>query len=133
MTARAAEMRMVVPATLSGVSQVAAAFRERTYGFCQPGSAFACELLLREAVTNAAWHGSKGHGKKEILCVVRPRRHRIFIWVQDDGPGFDWRRISTLESDPTKPGGRGMEIYRKYATRVRFNARGNGIALWKQF
>jgi serine/threonine-protein kinase RsbW len=124
---------MVVPATLEGASQVAAEFRRRSAGFCEPGSAFACELLLREALTNAAEHGSQSNRGKEILCVIRSRRRGMFLWVQDQGPGFNWRQVLPLRSDPATPRGRGMEIYRTYATCVRFNAKGNAIALFKRF
>lgn len=125
---------MKVPSTWSGVSQIAKAFREQSAEWCAPRREFCCELLLREALANAVKHGGNGREKAgELVCIVRPKPGRVLIWVQDQGPGFDWRRIYHRESDPEQPGGRGMEIYRKYATRVRFNSSGNGVALLKRW
>lgn len=124
---------MKVSAKLESASLVAEAVRQHCRQFGEPRVCFCCELLLREAITNAAVHGSKGEEGGEILCVVRRKRGRLLIWVQDEGPGFDWRSVLLRESDPSIPGGRGMEIYRRYATQVRFNQKGNGVVLIRRF
>ena len=54
--------------------------------------AFAAELLIREAIANCLEHGCSGDPGKHILCVIRAKRGRLVIAVQDEGDGFfDWR------------------------------------------
>jgi anti-sigma regulatory factor (Ser/Thr protein kinase) len=92
---------------------------------------FAAELLLREALENAVSHGCCPGGGI-ITCVVRRRPGRLLIVVCDDGNGFDWRAASGREPSLTETHGRGLAILRQYASRVRFNDKGNQVAIWKR-
>jgi anti-sigma regulatory factor (Ser/Thr protein kinase) len=94
--------------------------------------AFASELLLREALVNAAEHGCAGSPDRMIQCVVRGGKGRILIAVSDPGPGFDWTRRLALVPDATATSGRGVSIYKNYATRIRFNKAGNSIFILMQ-
>jgi anti-sigma regulatory factor (Ser/Thr protein kinase) len=89
--------------------------------------AFASELLLREALVNAVEHGSKGLADGHVRCEVRGRRGRIFIAVVDQGRGFDWAKVLTFEPKVDACCGRGILIYKNYATRLRFNRAGNAV------
>lgn len=95
--------------------------------------AFEVILILREGLVNAVEHGN---GLKECLdieCSVRLRGDRIVIHVRDQGPGFDWKTLLARESDPLSIRGRGMTILKTYASRMRFNSRGNQLTLIKEF
>jgi len=128
------ELRLHLPATLAAASAIVAEFKQRHLQSHQPAHAFCIELLVREAVTNAVIHGCcAGSSEGTVLCVARRRQGRLLIWVEDSGPGFDWRTRKRRGSDPGTPGGRGLEIYEKFATRHRFNAKGNGVALLYRF
>lgn len=89
--------------------------------------AFASELLLREALVNAVEHGCASDPERKIQCVVRGGKGRILIAVSDPGPGFDWASQLSLVPSPEATSGRGVAIYRDYATRLRFNTAGNSI------
>ncbi len=57
----------------------------------------------------------------------------------DDGDGFDWRAVlqrrkeNTATTAATAASGRGLEILLRYATRVRFNEKGNAVTIVKRF
>jgi len=127
------EFRLTLPATLAAASVVVAEFKQRHIQPHHPADAFCIELLVREAVTNSVIHGCKSTALGTVLCVARRRHGRLFIWVEDNGQGFDWRTRERRGSDPGAPGGRGLEIFEKFATRHRFNAKGNGVALLYRF
>jgi anti-sigma regulatory factor (Ser/Thr protein kinase) len=120
-----AEIRTALPATLEALERFFAEFRRWLQ--CLPASAdrFAAELLLREALTNAVRHGSAGDASREVRCAVRLHPGRLSITVADDGEGFDWRTARDHQAPPVSCSGRGMEIFRAYATRVRFSRKGN--------
>lgn len=90
---------------------------------------FASELVLREALTNAVVHGSRGDPAKQVRCVARIKRRRLLLVIEDQGEGFDWRAARSEVSAPTGDSGRGCEILRTYARRVRYNAKGNAVAI----
>ena len=128
---RCLELRAEIPPTLEAVDSFCQQFRDWYSGTGSPAGRFAVELLLREALTNGVKYG--GAAQAPVTCVLRGGRHRFLIAVQDRGPGFDWR--AALRRDPvafSSTGGRGLEIYRRYADYVRFNSRGNSVVLVKR-
>src|SRR4051812_25998206 len=92
------------------VELVAQAFRERL-GTRHGGLAFSGELLLREALLNAAKHGSSS-----VLCIARAKRGNLLIVVADGGNGFDWRSRMRRVAEPGETSGRDLQIFRKYAS-----------------
>lgn len=125
-------MRAVLPTKLEAVEEFLIEFRRRCPTLCA-NVAFPAELLLREALANALEHGCRNDPAKRIFCALRAQRGCLLIVVRDDGEGFDWRTAALRRSIIEKPGGRGLEIFRKYASRVRFNAKGNAVALLMRF
>jgi serine/threonine-protein kinase RsbW len=125
------ELRMELPLTLEAIEEFCLAFRTWRGAVCADLDAFSTELLLREALTNSVTHGSAENGR--IHCVLRAKRGRVLIAIQDPGPGFDWRAIWDRHAEPDDDHGRGMEILRHYAHAVRFNPRGNAVTLIKRF
>jgi len=126
------EMRMVLPATLEAVEEFFVEFRRRSSAMLNRENCFAAELLVREALTNAVLHGSHGDASKDVRCILRLRSRRLFIAVQDDGEGFDWRAARSAIAKIPECSGRGMQILRTYANRVRFNDKGNAVTIIKR-
>lgn len=97
---------------------------------CPQVDAFAAELLLREALANAMSHGL---ATKTITCVLRAKKRHLVLAVCDGGKGFDWRTAGKTEPNAAAVDGRGLMIYRHYASAVRFNAAGNCVTLIKRY
>jgi len=84
---------------------------------CDPGSEFAIELALREALANAVLHGNReDSGKKVHVRCECDGNVGVSLVVRDEGPGFDPGAVP----DPLAPENLGAE-------------HGRGILLMKQF
>jgi len=127
------QIRAILPATLNSVESIFAEFRRRSKYTLPSKTGFAAELLLREALTNAVIHGSGANPERSVHCAIRMRDRKLIIAVADSGSGFDWRGRCGWTADIASCSGRGLEIFRKFATRVRFSAKGNSVALVKVF
>jgi len=90
---------------------------------------FSVQLLLREALNNAVFHGSGGNAGREIKFVFRIAEGAIEMTVGDDGPGFDWRAVLARKMDDAAASGRGLAIMMIYADDVSFNEQGNALTL----
>lgn len=126
------ELRAEVPATLIAIEEFLGQFRLWRANLSEI-AAFPGELLLREALTNAALHGSRGEPDKRVRCVVRLKPGRLVIAVRDQGVGFRWREVWGWVAPASASRGRGIEIFRHYASSVRFSSRGNGVTLIRRF
>jgi anti-sigma regulatory factor (Ser/Thr protein kinase) len=129
----ACEMRALIPASFDFLERVCAEFRSRAAGLLARRDSFIAELLLREALTNAVEHGSHGNAGSAIRVALRIKKSRMLIAVEDEGEGFDWRLDRSQAAYGTTVSGRGIEILHKYANRVRFNDRGNAVAVVREF
>lgn len=127
------EWRTVLPATLDAVEEFFVEFRRRSAVVKDPSHCFAAELLIREALTNAVVHGCRCDPGKRVHCWLRFRDRTMLIAVQDEGCGFDWRSARNSAAEISSSSGRGMEILRIYADRVRFNDRGTRVTIIKRF
>jgi len=127
------DLRITLPASLNAVEEFFRSFR-RQHGFVsRPGESFVAELLLREALINAVVHGCGRDGKQQIYCRIRRRGANLTFLVRDGGEGFDWRKWHGRDSAATAESGRGIEIFRRYANRYRYNKSGNCLTIWKRF
>ncbi|MCW5776759.1 MAG: ATP-binding protein [Phycisphaeraceae bacterium] len=93
---------------------------------------FALRLALEEAIINAFKHGHSGLPPDTTITVdyeVGPSR--IFVAVEDQGPGFvpDAVPDPTLDENLELPSGRGLVLIRAYMTSVTYNERGNRVEL----
>ncbi len=128
------ELRAELPATLQASEALCLKFREWSRDRVSRSGGFIAELLVREALVNAVVHGCGTDPERRIQCVLRLKGDRLLITIADDGSGFDWRRIvSSGPCSATQSCGRGLEILRKYANRVRYNAGGNVVTIFKRF
>lgn len=127
------EMRALIPASFDSLERVCEEFRSRVGGQLARRDCFIAELLLREALTNAVEHGSQGNAGRVIRIALRVKKTRMLIAIEDQGDGFDWRTDRSRGAYGTTVSGRGIEILHKYANRVRFNDRGNAVAVVREF
>lgn len=129
---RCCELRTELPGTLEAIDAFCRQFRSWYAEAGEESSRFGAELLLREALTNSVKYGP-GPGAP-VTCVLRGGRRRLLIAVKDQGEGFDWRAVlNRAPVEFSSTGGRGLEIYRRYADHVRFNSQGNSVVLVKRF
>jgi serine/threonine-protein kinase RsbW len=126
------ELRTALPATLEAIEEFFVEFRARSLQMLKQKVCFAAELLVREALTNAVVHGCRQDPSKQVRCSLRLRGSRLFIAVDDDGEGFDWRTARNHRSSLTDSSGRGLEILRRYSNHVRFNDKGNAVTMIKE-
>ena len=125
-------LRCTLPAKAEAVDGLCARLRRTVLAGLHPRDRFAIELLAREALLNAVLHGT-GNPNDKIRCAVEPVRDGIRIRVYDNGNGFDWkgwrrrRRVFRSES------GRGLDIMHVYASKVRFNEKGNRVEMIRTF
>lgn len=124
---KTSELRVEIPASNEAIEAFCWDFQQWLSGEVSSRDAFASELLLREALVNAAEHGCAGVAESKIRCVVRGGKGRILIAVTDSGPGFDWASRLSHVPEAEATSGRGVLIYKHYASRIRFNSAGNSI------
>ena len=127
---RSGELRAEIPASQDAIESFCWQFQQWLSREVSTRHAFASELLLREALVNAVEHGCAGVPEQRIRCVVRGGKGRILIAVSDPGPGFDWASRIAFVPEAKATSGRGVLIYKNYATRIRFNTAGNSIFLY---
>jgi anti-sigma regulatory factor (Ser/Thr protein kinase) len=127
------EWRAEIPASLNSIEQFCREFRTWRASACAEVCAFDAELLLREGLTNSVVHGCAEDPAKRIWCVLRVKPGRLLIAIRDTGDGFDWRAASNRQTDVWEIHSRGLEIFKAYASSVRFNAKGNSLVIVKQF
>ncbi|MEN6436986.1 MAG: ATP-binding protein [Syntrophobacter sp.] len=92
---------------------------------------FPVELLLRESLNNAIFHGNRGDCRKKIQVEINIGRKWIKLRVSDEGLGFSYRKARKTVPDEDSTCARGLAIFSLYAHRVSFNAKGNQVSLWR--
>lgn len=124
-------MRCKSPASLTEVDAICLRLRSWMTEAGPPwvNERFAVELLAREALSNAVRHGCNGDPSKMVSFSCRLGLKRVVIKVEDDGPGFDWRRSIHSAPDDEACHGRGLSIFHLYASRILFNPPGNRVLL----
>lgn len=102
---------------------------------------FETRVILNELVLNAIKHGNNEDIRKHVKLTAGISRDRcIFFIVEDDGEGYDYRRVM-LEERKTKADnalhnlketGRGILIVKHLCEKVCFNEKGNKIIVLKR-
>jgi serine/threonine-protein kinase RsbW len=128
-----AQMRTALPATLQALEGFFLEFRQLIQPLLDRANCFAAELLVREMLTNAVVHGCHADPAKQVRCALRLKRGRLLVAVEDDGEGFDWRAARSHLANLSDCSGRGIEILKTYASRVRYSDRGNAVMIVKRF
>ncbi len=87
---------------------------------------------MNEAVVNAIIHGNSNNFQKKVYINLDVQNRKRFVFtVADEGPGFDYNKISdpTLAENLELGGGRGIFIIKHLADQVIFNESGNQLEL----
>ncbi len=93
---------------------------------------FALRLAVEEAIINAFKHGHANLPPDTPVTVeYEVGRSRVFVAVEDQGPGFEPEAVPdpTLDENLELPSGRGLVLIRAYMTSVTYNDRGNRVEL----
>lgn len=92
---------------------------------------FAIRLALEEAIVNAFRHGHKDKPGAPVRLEYRVEQERIFLAVEDQGPGFNPDAVPDPTSDDRLeiPTGRGLLLMRAYMARVEYVGRGNRVEM----
>ncbi|TVQ60021.1 MAG: ATP-binding protein [Phycisphaerales bacterium] len=103
----------------------------RRHGYPE-ASEFALRLAFEEAVINAFRHGHKNLPDDAAITLdwkVEP--HQTTICVEDQGPGFDPKKIPdpTLDENLECPTGRGIMLIKAYMSEVRYEAQGRRVVM----
>ena len=92
---------------------------------------FAVRLALDEALANAYDHGNLRRPELKIRVSYEITHARIKVVVEDQGDGFDHRRVDDPREDAAldRTHGRGIFLIQQFMSEVRFNERGSQITL----
>jgi anti-sigma B factor antagonist len=119
-----------IPSDVAEVDSICQAARKRLESQGQTASVFAVDLLLREFLNNAIFHGNRSDIHKRVQVGMRIGRKWLILWIGDEGTGFDWRMMRRDPPGGSAATGRGLLIGTQYAQRMRFNRVGNRVILW---
>jgi serine/threonine-protein kinase RsbW len=118
------------PATLSDIDQLCHAVQHFLESFSMnQEDRFAIMLLLREALTNAVMHGSGENAAMRVKGWLKVEQGEVVAEVEDQGEGFCWKQCNVQNPHHLAETGRGLSIYRHYATSYHFNSSGNRVTL----
>jgi len=94
---------------------------------------FGMRLALEEAIVNAIKHGHRDDPSLRVRVSHRVNFRRAVVQIEDQGPGFDPHQVADpcAPENLDRPRGRGLLLMRHYATWLRYNERGNCVALCK--
>ena len=139
------EVVLRVPTTPEQVDRAAELLEQliKAAGFNEDDST-KLEMIIREAVGNAAEHGNQNDPERKIHINYLRSSDRLTIVVTDEGEGFDTSNflsradeVSPLEHTRSRretedrPGGLGVFMMKKTCDTVAFNEVGNSIYLMK--
>lgn len=100
----------------------------------RPDQMFAVNLVMREGLTNAVLHGNKNDITKDVRVTLKiVDGVSLFIEIEDQGNGFDWRKHKGSEFPLAADHGRGIPIMKTYFTRYAYNEKGNILFLHMDF
>ncbi len=97
---------------------------------CLAQHLFSIELVARELLNNAIFHGNRQSPNKQVDFFLTIGRRWIRMAIADQGSGYDWRQLRRVLADPEATCGRGIAIARLYAQKVRFGDQGRRIEVW---
>lgn len=90
-------------------------------------------VVASEAITNAIRHGNRLDPAKQVYITVVVQNDTVELCVEDEGMGFDHRRIPRYNpNNPEmllRPHGRGLFLIEKLADEVAYEAGGRRIRM----
>lgn len=99
---------------------------------------FDIRVILNELLINSIFHGNKKDlDKKIIIRVGVSKKGYFFIFVEDEGKGYDFKRFLNRETPhqeltEMKEYGRGVMIIENLCDRIKFNRKGNKVIVLKK-
>jgi serine/threonine-protein kinase RsbW len=103
---------------------------------CAVGHEWEVELALREAISNAMIHGSKGDPSKIIqVCMGCDKDKGLLIVVRDQGPGFDPTHVRDplVGQNVYNDHGRGIYLINQLMDEVTYERGGTEIRMRKRY
>jgi serine/threonine-protein kinase RsbW len=117
------------PSQIETVEEAAAAIAEfmRRQGMSED-VAFAVDMAVREAVTNAVLHGNKLDKSKSVEIKLKNDPEAFEISIHDEGRGFDPNEVPdpTKEENLLRTSGRGIFFMRNFMDEVEWFIRPEG-------
>ena len=124
----------LVPSDLSEVQRVSL----EALSFLKPlalGEAvlFDIRLCLDEALVNAMKYGNQLKKELKVRLSIEYDQNKISLWVEDQGAGFDPKKIKncTEGGNVLRGHGRGLHLIHQLMDEVRYNPKGNAILMVK--
>jgi len=95
---------------------------------------FAIRISLEEAIVNAIRHGNRLDASKHVHIESRVSRGRCEITAEDEGTGFERKRIPdpTSAENLCRPNGRGILLIESYMTNVKWERGGRRVCMVKE-
>ena len=88
-------------------------------------------VATMEATNNAIIHGNKADPKKDVKIKIVLEKTELTIFIEDQGPGFDYKNVP----DPTAPGnlekinGRGIFLMERLSDEITYLEDGRIVQL----
>ena len=94
---------------------------------------FDIRLCLEEALVNAMKYGNALRKDLDVELEVEGLPNEVRITVQDQGPGFDVKKLEdcTVEKNLFRDHGRGVYLMHQLMDEVRYNEKGNKLVMVK--
>jgi serine/threonine-protein kinase RsbW len=94
---------------------------------------YGIHLALEEALVNAIRHGNHSDPDKDVEFRCFLGDETVRIEIQDEGPGFDPKKLPDPTSDECldRPNGRGVLLIQTFMSRVDYLGRGNLVVMEK--
>ena len=94
---------------------------------------FDIRLCLEEALINAMKYGNSLRRDLSVELEVEASPQEVRLTVQDQGPGFDVKKIEdcTEEKNLFRNSGRGVYLIHQLMDEVRYNEKGNRLVMVK--
>lgn len=97
-------------------------------------NSFSLKLAFYEAFTNAVRHGNLNDPQKNVKGEIKTDDKFIYIRVEDEGNGFNWRNAMAKKRLSFKDtSGRGLILLRSYDYNPEYNEKGNILFLKKEY
>lgn len=94
---------------------------------------FELKVIMNELVLNGIMHGNREDRKKSVkLHLALKEDDHIYITVEDEGSGYDYKQVIESCEFSMKETGRGILIVRELSERLIFNSAGNRITVVKR-
>ncbi len=123
-----------VPSDLCEVHRVSS----ETLSFLKPlalneGTLFDIRLCLEEALINAMKYGNQLKKELKVRLSVEYDAKEVRLTVEDQGPGFDPKKIKdcTERDNILRGHGRGLHLIHRLMDEVKYNSKGNSILMVK--